>query len=666
MFPQIEILRSFLLELEAASDSEIGRWRASLETPPPAGEGPPLALFVAKDMLEKLEALEGRKDLDHPQYEFLIASLENYCKSLGGELVWKLPANATPGDIPDSETVERFSSLPAGKIIGLVGRGIRFKDVVIKPPQIAVSMGPGRPLEIYADRINTIFTRYGMENLAVPAAFFEMQQASEEGKAPPVASLLGAIFAVLEKFNMPRPAHDELENIIESDLLPYLANDAAAGVELFPKPGTLPSANELSGSDYEVNYEADASRPSGSVKEVPRRGVRVNGETLRLAAVTVVRPGLLEPDPVTPGQETRKIGSSRVPVPDPDQPAPETDGETDDEPEPKPEAPPEAEKPDESTDKEPEPAAGTDPITVLVAGLLPLRESVKKHSVPLPAKTLTFIGKSQTMIAQLSTVDREGDPGLQFLVKIVDALDALRNDIPPGFGPFVDEVDGASGKITSFLESHGILVFPATGRLSRDELDRFGGENRSYVVRMGYSRAPQGEIFELIRRGLKREDKILRRAEVRVSAGSGPRIYRLLAAALEAVKSEIGGAGSKRRLYGKAFADLRSYFQQVENADAEKETTLARYAVNSLHELEGGPATLKAEKNLVKFLTDEGFTEILAMVNRPFDRSYPPSKYERKKVASDLPENHIVKVLRRGFLDRKGIPVQKALLAVSM
>ena len=107
----------------------IGRWRASLETPPPADEGPPLALFVAKDMLERLESLEGRKDLDRPQYEFLLVSIENLCKKNGAEVLSRLPANATPRDIPDAEVVEQYSEAPAGNIIGLIGRGIRFQDM---------------------------------------------------------------------------------------------------------------------------------------------------------------------------------------------------------------------------------------------------------------------------------------------------------------------------------------------------------------------------------------------------------------------------------------------------------------------------------------------------------------------------------------------------------
>ena len=60
-----------------------------------------------------------------------------------------------------------------------------------------------------------------------------------------------------------------------------------------------------------------------------------------------------------------------------------------------------------------------------------------------------------------------------------------------------------------------------------------------------------------------------------------------------------------------------------------------------------------------------GLSEIIVSVGGMFDESYDPSKYERKKVDSAKPEGTILGVLRRGFLDKNGIPIQKAVVAVS-
>ena len=52
-------------------------------------------------------------------------------------------------------------------------------------------------------------------------------------------------------------------------------------------------------------------------------------------------------------------------------------------------------------------------------------------------------------------------------------------------------------------------------------------------------------------------------------------------------------------------------------------------------------------------------------VGEPFGDKHSPSKFERKKVSSDRKTGTIVSVLRPGFIDKDGVPVQKAILGVS-
>ncbi|MFH1377391.1 MAG: hypothetical protein ABIH86_01395 [Planctomycetota bacterium] len=72
--------------------------------------------------------------------------------------------------------------------------------------------------------------------------------------------------------------------------------------------------------------------------------------------------------------------------------------------------------------------------------------------------------------------------------------------------------------------------------------------------------------------------------------------------------------------------------------------------------------TLKAVKEL---LQTRGFKELFVGIGEDFGDNYSPTKYERKKVPSSAPLNQIVRVIQPGFMNSSGIPVQKAVVAVS-
>ncbi|MHC4663562.1 MAG: hypothetical protein ACYS8W_18030, partial [Planctomycetota bacterium] len=254
MFPQFEALRTFLIELDAITEADAGRWRASLETPPPSEDGPSLALFVAKEMLERLEKIENREGLDRPRMEFLFSALESYCRKLGADTTWKIPSASTPGDIPGSEVMEKFSDREKGAILGLAGRGIRFADTVIKSTRVLVSKGTGHPVAVYAERIAAVLAEGGYDNLLLATAFNDALEAVNAGRPVPAANLLRSLFGVLEQTKLPTQIRDRIEYILDSDFLPYLASDAGSGVTLFPATGHVPTPDEFSGSDYEVLY----------------------------------------------------------------------------------------------------------------------------------------------------------------------------------------------------------------------------------------------------------------------------------------------------------------------------------------------------------------------------------------------------------------------------
>ena len=70
-------------------------------------------------------------------------------------------------------------------------------------------------------------------------------------------------------------------------------------------------------------------------------------------------------------------------------------------------------------------------------------------------------------------------------------------------------------------------------------------------------------------------------------------------------------------------------------------------------------------KKLLTYLKKHGYSEIMVVVGEMFDESYSPSKYDRRKIASGEPAGKIIKLIRRGFLDKNAVPVQKAVVGIS-
>ena len=115
----------------------------------------------------------------------------------------------------------------------------------------------------------------------------------------------------------------------------------------------------------------------------------------------------------------------------------------------------------------------------------------------------------------------------------------------------------------------------------------------------------------------------------------------------------------------KAWQELQSYLNELAGADADKVHTLYRYAVNSVNRLPSVGPVKDAMGRLVDVLREGGFREIPIPLGRKFDESFSPSRYERKRVKSDKAVDTIVEVIQRGFVNEKGVPVQKAIVGVS-
>jgi hypothetical protein len=120
---------------------------------------------------------------------------------------------------------------------------------------------------------------------------------------------------------------------------------------------------------------------------------------------------------------------------------------------------------------------------------------------------------------------------------------------------------------------------------------------------------------------------------------------------------------------------LLGWEEKLFGAPAEYLLTVARYALNLIYSLKDAPQdrlfhgqTAQLERianRLTDHLKKSGLSEVIVSIGSLFDESYDPSKYERRRVPGKKSPGVITAVIRPGFLDKNGVPVQKAIVAVS-
>ncbi len=130
---------------------------------------------------------------------------------------------------------------------------------------------------------------------------------------------------------------------------------------------------------------------------------------------------------------------------------------------------------------------------------------------------------------------------------------------------------------------------------------------------------------------------------------------------------ELGSArlpAERRARAAAAVKQVARYAEEAATADDEKRTVLLRYALNEATPFEAWTGG-EGAKRVLALLAKSGLTEILVPLGQTFDESYSPSKYDRRKVSSKEARNTILQVLQRGFLNREGVCIQKAVVAIS-
>lgn len=309
-----------------------------------------------------------------------------------------------------------------------------------------------------------------------------------------------------------------------------------------------------------------------------------------------------------------------------------------------------------------------------------LQETVHKHKLEVSPKDFAFIPKSTEVYAALSKEERVGTKGARIVLDCVNFLDTIAYKyVGVHYAPLGDATAALTQSLAEFLYSEtGYKVFPLDEK-DRSEIEDVAPDYSAAVQeKHAYSKLPSGSILAVRRRGAMLGSDVVRKAQILTSSGEQSEVDRVLEDALNVVSSLRGDSDRAVEMKLKAMSSLTEWREKLYGSSADHELTVARYALNLLHTLEtGGDAQSpelfsgpfqklkKINNRIVSILRAGGLSEILISIGGMFDESYDPSKYERKKVPSDKPPGTIVKLLRKGFLDRNGIPIQKAVVAVS-
>ena len=154
-------------------------------------------------------------------------------------------------------------------------------------------------------------------------------------------------------------------------------------------------------------------------------------------------------------------------------------------------------------------------------------------------------------------------------------------------------------------------------------------------------------------------DKVQGRGKVYAAAGEGSDLRSWLLEAWQAVESD--GAGDPWTDLGK----LSRWIEELSDGDEHSESNTARHALNLVHARNSSGVHTKPLKWLLAFLKQHGVFEIPVAVGVRFDSSFSPNKFDRRMERSKKPEGTILSVMTPGLVDRQGLALQKAVLAVS-
>ncbi len=254
-------------------------------------------------------------------------------------------------------------------------------------------------------------------------------------------------------------------------------------------------------------------------------------------------------------------------------------------------------------------------------------------------------------------------------------------DWTPGYERLGNVMRGHRRDVAEYLkESFGIEFSPdpcvpdsegpaaLAGLLDQERPGSTGGDE---AKRIDFpSNEPAGRALALRRRGAKLPGGT-EPPEVFVSTGTAAPVFTFVHDLARAVLAPADVPPRLRQGRAVAAKEIRQKFLSqlassiAHGGDSDREATVLRYVANLLQPINKEGALKDLMRPLLAALAERGFKAVVARTGGTFDESYSTGKYERKSVPSSEPKGTIVEVFQIGFVNRDGVPVQKATVGVS-
>jgi hypothetical protein len=320
---------------------------------------------------------------------------------------------------------------------------------------------------------------------------------------------------------------------------------------------------------------------------------------------------------------------------------------------------PEAEQPQAPAETEEPPAVA------LARDLAGIKSVIEQDNLVVDVQDYRFAEKAGELVENLGE-DARGQKAARALFDCVRFMDVLDRDYSlPGYERLIETVGNLRRELARFMkESFGIEFIPDPCVQDSAGPSSLAGLQDARKHPFPSSK-PAGEALALVKRGAKLHGGV-EAPEILVSTGSATPAFTLVRNLARALLAPAKLPPRLRQGRAAAAKEMRQkYLPQLANADEDRAATVLRYVANSLQAINKEDSLKDLMRAVLAALADLGFKAVPVRLGGTFDDSYSTSKYERKSVPSLQPKGTIVEVFQIGFVNRDGVPVQKATVGVS-
>ncbi|MFH1423292.1 MAG: hypothetical protein ABIH42_11350, partial [Planctomycetota bacterium] len=316
--------------------------------------------------------------------------------------------------------------------------------------------------------------------------------------------------------------------------------------------------------------------------------------------------------------------------------------------------------------------------STLLPYLKAINDAFEKNKLELTQNDEAVLPKMIMVFDDLKQSEIKSEQSLKLLVDTLAFLDAMYYKYSYGsrYKSLTDAIMVAEDNIILELKESGYNIFPEKNVAKIDDvLQSLGSVEGAVQSKDVLSSSSKGDIIEIRRHGVIKDNMLIRSAQLIISAGETSTIADYVYTLRNLVSDLRSDSQSAKDSKIKALDSLKEWGEKLLGSTEEYQLTVARYALNLVYSLKDSPQDRffpgqmgqfnAILSKLSDYLKKSGLSEILVSLGGVFDESYDPGKYERKRVPAKQPPGTIVVLVRPGFLDKLGVPVQKAVVAVS-